>query len=59
VAPYCCVSITASPWWCFQPRYDDNLKEARALGAKKGVAVGFSLFLIFFLIFLVDTVGFW
>ena len=34
-------------------RYDDKLKEARALGTKRALTVGFSLALIFFFIFLV------
>ena len=39
--------------------YDHKLKEARLLGAKKGVSVGIALFLTFFFIFLVDAAAFW
>ena len=40
-------------------RYDNKLKEARALGVKKALTVGSGLALIFFLIFFVNAAGFW
>ena len=40
-------------------RYDGKLKEAKRLGAKKGISVGTALSFTFFLIFLVDAVAFW
>ena len=39
--------------------YDGKLKEARLLGAKKGLSVGIALFFTFLFIFLVDAVAFW
>ena len=40
-------------------RYDAKLKEAKLLGAKKGLSVGTALFFTFLFIFLVDAVAFW
>ena len=48
----CCV-------WFSPLRYDSKLKEARLLGAKKGFTLGISLFVIFFLLFLVNAAAFW
>lgn len=42
--------------WLF--RYDDKLRKARRLGAKKGFTVGISLAVIFFLLFSIYGVGF-
>ena len=39
--------------------YEGCLKEANRLGVKKGLSVGVSLGMVFFLIFLVDAAAFW
>ena len=39
--------------------YDEKLKEANKLGVKKGLSVGVSLGMVYFLIFLVDSAAFW
>ena len=39
--------------------YDGCLKEANRLGVKKGLSVGVSLGMVFFIIFLVDAAAFW
>ena len=40
-------------------RYDDKLKKARKLGAKKGLTVGVSMGFVYFLIFSIYAIGFW
>ena len=40
-------------------RYDAKLKEAKKIGAKKGMGVGVALGSIFFLIFAIYGAGFW
>lgn len=42
----------------FLSRYDDKLRQARCLGAKKGFSIGLSLALIFFFLFGTYSVGF-
>jgi hypothetical protein len=40
-------------------RYNEHLKEARKIGAKKGISTGFSIGFVFFLFFSIDAVAFW
>lgn len=40
-------------------RYDSKLKDARAVGAKKGAVVGLNVGFVFFLFFSIDGVAFW
>ena len=40
-------------------RYDEKLKEAKKIGAKKGMGVGVALGSIFFCIFAIYGAGFW
>lgn len=48
---WCCVSVTC--------RYDRNLAAATKQGVFKGATVGFSVGVIYFLIFIVYSVSFW
>ena len=41
------------------PRYNECLKKARKIGAKKGIGGGFSIGFVFFLFFSLDAVAFW
>ncbi len=43
----------------FTVRYNDKLKQARNIGAKKGALVGASIGFVFFLFFAIDGVAFW
>ena len=40
-------------------RYEEKLKEAKSIGAKKGMGVGIALGSIFFIIFGIYGAGFW
>ena len=40
-------------------RFDDNLKRTRVFGLYKGMAVGTSVGMVYFLIFLIYSVSFW
>ena len=58
---HCCdwMSPFTVPWYHFLCSYEGCLKEANRLGVKKGLSVGVSLGMVFFLIFLVDAAAFW
>ena len=43
----------------FINRYNEKLKEARLIGAKKGGAIGLNVAIIFFLFFSLYAVAFW